>query len=337
MSITAKELASILNLSEAAVSMALNGKSGVSTKTRNLVIETAHNHGYDFTKIKQPKCANGTINLIIYKKHGAVLKDTPFFSTLATSISNTATKLGLKMIIRHIIDGDDVNDIQKQLDSILSADCIGIILIGTEMRQEDFFPFVYLNLPIVLVDTYFNSSKMDCVLINNVDATYHATTYLIRKHHIQPGYLKSSYRIHNFTERLDGFYKALRANGMSGSRSIIHELSPSMVGAYEDMKELIKNGVELTSCYLADNDLIAAGAMRALKEAGYKIPEDIAIMGFDNISLCSYLEPSLTTVNVPIKYMGETAVNRLYTVLKSEKYRPIKIEIGTNIIKRKSV
>ena len=72
MSITAKELAKLLNLSEAAVSMALNGKPGVSTKTRNLVLETASNHGYDFMKIKYQKKNFGTINYIIYRKDGAI-------------------------------------------------------------------------------------------------------------------------------------------------------------------------------------------------------------------------------------------------------------------------
>ena len=67
---------------------------------------------------------------------------------------------------------------------------------------------------------------------------------------------------------------------MSSSRSIVHSLTPSMEGAYTDMLELIKNGEELASCYFADNDLIAVGAMKALKESGYRIPQDIGIVGF---------------------------------------------------------
>ena len=84
MSITAKELAKMLNISEAAVSMALNGKPGVSTKTRSLVLETANNHGYDFTKIKYQNKNAGTINYIIYRKDGAILKiqNTPFFNII---------------------------------------------------------------------------------------------------------------------------------------------------------------------------------------------------------------------------------------------------------------
>ena len=92
---------------------------------------------------------------------------------------------------------------------------------------------------------------------------------------------------------------------MSSSRSIVHILTPSMEGAYADMLEIIKNGEELASCYFADNDLIAVGAIKALKENGYRIPQDIGIVGFDNLPLGSVIEPALTTIHVPKQYMGE--------------------------------
>lgn len=334
MPISAKELAKKLNISEAAISMALNNKPGVSTKTRNEIIEAAHNYGYDFTKIKQSNKPNGTINMIIYRKHGAVVADTPFFSTLTDSIQKTCKESGYKLSIRYIYSGEDV---KEQLDVILSSDCIGLILLGTEMHEEDFAPFAYVNIPVVLLDTYFNSMKMDCVLINNVEGAYQATHYLIKKRHTQPGYLHSSYPIYNFEERADGFYKAIRKNGLSTSKSIVHLLSPSMEGAYSDMKALIENGEEIAESYFADNDLIAAGAMKALKESGYKIPQDISIIGFDNQPICTYIEPNLTTVNVPKEYMGEMAVRRLIHVLESKEFLPTKTEIGINLIKRKTV
>ena len=112
-----------------------------------------------------------------------------------------------------------------------------------------------------------------------------------------------------FEERADGFYKAIRKNGMSTSRSIVHQLTPSIDGAYSDMKELLKNNVELSTCYFADNDLIAAGALRALTEAGYRIPHDISIIGFDDMPLCTYTIPALTTIHVhhPIPYNNTCA------------------------------
>ena len=336
MSITAKELAKILNLSEAAISMALNGKSGVSTKTRNLVLETANKYGYDFTKTKQKNKLNGTINYIIYRKDGAILKiqHTPFFIALTESIEEHCKKKGCSMATITITDDTEVS---RQLQRYITPDCVGIILLGTEMHREDFFPFAYLPYPIVVLDTFFNSTKMDCILMNNEAGAYNATRFLIKKRQTQPGYLRSSYNMYNFETRAEGFNKALRDAGLSPSNSVTHYLSPSMEGAYADMMELLKNGTKPVDCYFADNDLIAAGVMKALKEFGYKIPNDVGIVGFDNTSICTYIEPKLTAINVPIRYMAELAVNRLIEVTQTKHYRPIKVEVNTNLVIRDSV
>ncbi len=333
MSISAKELAEKLNISAAAVSMALNGKPGVSTKTRKMVIEAAHNHSYDFSKIKQTNKLSGSINFVIFKKHGTIVNDSPFFKVLFDSITEYCKDIDCKLYINHLFDNGDV---LEQLNSMLSHDCKGIILLGTEMQNEDFFPLSYVNYPIVLLDTYFNSTKMDCVLMNNLESTFRATNLLIKKFQSQPGYLHSSYPIHNFEERSDGYFKAIRYAGMSVSNSIIHNVAPSVEGAYADMKNAIDEGVHIARSYFADNDMIAIGAMKAFKEAGYRIPEDIAIIGFDNIPICSYFEPSVTTVNVPIKYMAQVAVDRLLYVCNTNKYNPVKIEVSTNLILRSS-
>ena len=205
------------------------------------------------------------------------------------------------------------------------------------MTAEDVKHFQRLPLPLVLLDTYFETVTCDYVLINNVQGAYLAASHLIHKTKKQPGYLRSSYPIGNFAERNSGFFKAVRSYGMSSSKSIVHMLTPSIDGAYADMKEILENKEELAPCYFADNDLIAVGAMKALKEYGYKIPEDIAIVGFDNIPLSKLIEPPLSTINVPKQYMGEMAVKRLLTLLNEKGTQPVKIEISTQLIERRSV
>ena len=102
------------------------------------------------------------------------------------------------------------------------------------------------------------------------------------------------------------------------------------------MKELLARGEPLANCYFADNDLIAVGALRAFREAGYRIPQDIAIVGFDNMPVCTYIEPALTTIHVPKEYMGQMAVRRLHELISHSDSQPIKIEISTTLQKRKS-
>lgn len=331
MSVTAKELAKQLNLSESAVSLALNQKPGVSTKTRKRVIDAGRSLGYDFSKINPYSNQVGVISFILYKKN--LLFDTPFFNEIITGVEKGLKNTGYRVMINNLRSEEDV---KEQLDEIVNLGCDGIILLGTEMEREDFAPFSYLNIPIVLLDSYFDSTKMDCVLINNFEGAYNATNYLIKKKHAQPGYLKSSLSIYNFEERADGYYKAIRKNGMSISKSIVHTLSPGIDAALADMLEIIEQGDEMASCYFADNDEIAIGAMKAFKEKGYRIPSDIAIIGFDNIILSTYIEPPLTTVNVPKGYLGSLAAKRILAVIGASEYHSIRTEVKTDLIVRAS-
>jgi LacI family transcriptional regulator len=332
MTITAKEIARQLNLSESAVSLALNHKPGVSTATRKKVLEVARSLGYDFSKIGTNYNQAAVINFILFKKN--LLFDTPFFNEIIMGVERGFKNTGYRVTICHIQSEENV---QEQLEEIVNAGCDGIIIFGTEMAREDFAPFAFVDLPIVLLDSYYDSIKMDCILINNFEGAYNATDYLIKKRHSQPGYLQSSCSIYNFEERADGYFKAIRRNGMSVSKSILHSLSPSIDGAYADMLTIIEQGDEIANCYFADNDEIAIGAMKALKEKGYHIPSDVAIMGFDNISFSTYTEPPLTTVNVPKSYLGELAAKRLLTVIGTTEYHPVRMEVKTNIILRGSI
>lgn len=334
MSITAKELAQKLGLSTAAVSMALNNKPGVSESTRERVLKAAKEYGFDFSRQRlTEETKKGCIAFLIYRRHGAVVGDTQFFSSLSDGVVNAARAAGYQLNIQYLHQ----ENCRSELRGLLSGDTKGAILLGTELREEDFGPFAAFPLPLVVLDAYFEGISRDCVLINNVQGAFAAVNYMISKRKQQPGYLRSSYAIGNFEERADGFYKAIRHNGMSTSASIVHRLAPSAEGAYADMKALIAQGDPLATCYFADNDLIAAGAMRALKEAGYRIPEDIGIIGFDNTSLCEMLEPPLSTMHVPKQAMGQLAVERLIAILERKPSAHVKIAVTTTLVKRGSL
>ena len=333
-SITAKELAQELGLSPAAVSMALNGKPGVSDETRRRVLDAAAERGYDMTRITGRQKAKKEIYFLVYKKHGVVVTDTAFFSELFEGIGDGCREAGYRLTIRYLYDDGDT--MERQLQELRMSDCSGMILLGTELTQERYASFTGLRMPVVLLDTYYPGTTADYVLINNMQGAYLATDYLIKRTRQQPGYLRSSYPIGNFNERANGFYDAIRAAGMSSSRSIVHRLSPSVEGAFSDMMALLEAGEETAACYFADNDLIAVGAMRALRAKGYRIPEDISIVGFDNIPYANVVEPPLTTIHVPKQEMGRTAVRRLTEILERGESLPMKIEVATRLIKRRS-
>lgn len=332
MKVTAKQIAEKLGISAAAVSMALNQKQGVSLEMKQKIIDTAIAMGYDFTRVNQKKEKSNTVAFIFFHKN--FVFDTPFFTELATSVETTIKDHGYHLCVHHI---HDLDNLEEKVSSLMSYSYEGMILLGTTMSEQDFLPFQKCNIPIVLLDSYFPNYPVDCVTINNVDSAKSATDYLIKKRHQQPGYLHSTQDIVNFSERSLGFFDAVRKNSMPVSKSIVHQLSPSVDGAYADMLEILNHKEPIAPCYFADNDEIAIGAMRAFKEKGYRIPEDIAIIGFDNIPYATYVDPPLTTIDVPKAYMGIVAAKQLMSAIQEKTDFHIKIEINTNLILRNSI
>lgn len=332
MSITAKELAEKLNLSATAISMALNNRPGVSTETRRMVIEAAEKYGYDFSKLSLKKNKAGCIYAIVYRTHNAILSYSPIFNELIDGIEQACRRENYTL--KQIQFYEKKEDLQKYLEDLRVSDCIGIVLLGTEMKKENVQQFLALRVPLVILDSYFDTLDVSCVLINNRQGAYLATDYLISRTMKQPGYLQSSYALRNFAERLDGFYKAVEDNGMSRARCIFHRLSPSIDGAMADMLEILDRGDKLADCYFADNDLIAIGAIKALKLRGHRIPDDIAVAGFDNISESRIIEPSLTTINIPRHYMGQLAAKQLIEQINTPVPHTCKIEVPTSLVKR---
>ena len=334
MSITAKELAKQLGLSPSAVSIALNNKPGISTETRKKILDAARVSNYDFSKIGEKKSTAGTIYFLIYIKDGAVVYENPFITQVQEGIATACAQHEYKLLVRNLYEEGDV---LEQLNNIIYSNCAGLIILGTEMQKPDFMYLKNLTVPIVLLDTYCDFPNVDGVMINNMQGAFNATVRLIHKHIGQPGYLHSSYPIHSFEERCEGFYRALRKNGLPSSKSVVHLLSPSVEGAYADMLELLEQNTPLVSCYFADNDNIAIGAMNAFQHKGYKIPADISIIGFDNMPLSTSVIPALSTIHVPKQNLGKTAAERLINVIESDEYYSVKIEISATYIARKSV
>lgn len=335
MSITAKELATKLNLSATAVSMALNNKAGVSTETRSKVMEAAEKYGYDFSKLSMKSNKYGSIYTIWYRNSNAVISYSPIFNELMDGIERECQIQNYKVKFINFYEKRDI--LQRLLEDLRVSDCIGIILLGTELSEEAGKLFLSLSIPTVILDSYYDSLNCNSVLINNRHGAYLATDYLISRRMKQPGHLKSSLPLRNFTEREEGFQKAVRDNGMAASNCIVHKVAPSIDGAFADMMEILDQKISLADCYFADNDLIAIGAMKALKLRGYRLPEDISIVGFDNISESRVIDPALTTISIPRLHMAEIAVRKLVECIHTPVPYTTKIEVSTTLVKRFSV
>lgn len=329
---TAKALAKALNLSASTVSMVLNNRPGISEQTRQLVLKEAEKMGLNIPSRRTPAGNPTYIYFIIYKKHGKVVSDTPFFSQLIEGIESETKKYGFRLQVTYFYGNADAED---QLSTIKASGSSGLLILATEMNSGNMDMFASLNLPTVVLDAYFERRHHDTIVINNVQGAYNAISYLVNHGHQQIGYLRSKIRIKNFLEREDGFCKTL---GMHQQSDYIFDVEPTSEGAYHDMKALLEKSPKLPTAFFADNDIIAISCIKALKEKGIRVPEDISVIGFDDIMpLCEIIEPRLTTMRVPKQRLGMLAVERLITNINNETKEIIKLEVSTELVERDSV
>lgn len=309
MAITAKKIAEKLNLSPSAVSLALNGKPGVSDSTRELVLAEAERLGYAKQKVTTAGPQN--IRFVIFlSAQRDIIQETTFYSYILQGIEKYAKRFGYNVLVSYYRADEDPT---LQLNAI-SADVTGLVILGTSIqrsRLDELRPLFDLNLPMVMVDNYIESLGIDCVVTDNYRGSYNATKYLLAKGYTDLGYLRSKSRIDNFRRRQEGFFNACKEAHLDQDSTII-DVGISSQKAYNDMSEWLENGNKPPRALLADNDVIATACTRALKAHGYRIPEDVAVIGFDNMPLCTMVEPPLTAIDVNKEMIGKTAVNLLH-------------------------
>lgn len=336
MRITAKQLAEKAGVSQATVSLVLHGKPGVSEKVRRQVLALAEEMGLE-PHTSAPASNGKNLQLVIYKRHGKVMADLPFFEQLTQGVAGAAAELGYHLSISYFYGNQPI---REQIQSLASQNCAGVILLATEMHTEDVTPFSELNLPLVILDNFFPALNYDAISIDNMLGAWRAVHYLIECGHTRIGYLHSSVEIRNFRERYSGYLSACRSlpedAAVDSARRII-PVSPSSEGAAADMAKYLDSEQLLPTAFFADNDRIAAGCCATLLKYGYRIPENISIIGFDDSSISEVLNPPLTTMRVQKQRMGALAVERLHTLICTAPPERVHISIAPEVLVRQSV
>jgi LacI family transcriptional regulator len=329
------DIAKSAGVSKATVSNALNNRKGVGKETKDKIIKIAKELGYNKTNGSKSEELK-SIRIIIYKKHGYVVSDTPFFSNLLEGIQKECRDEGYEMMISHLSRNE--NNYKEIINNIRDDNSSGYLILATEMLEEDLDDFNLLNKPVVLLDSFFKNRDYDQVVIDNYSASYRGTKRLIEKGHNNIGYLHSSVYINNFYYRKLGFEDSIKESGLEINEDYQFSLEPTIEGSYQQMKEiLLTQNPELPTSFFADNDIIAFGAVKALKEHGVKIPEEVSVIGFDDMPYCEICEPKMSTVKVHKQYLGEVAVKRLIEKIEYDDYVNQKIEVSTELIERNSI
>ncbi len=337
---TCKEIAKQLNISPASLSLILNNKPGVSDATRANVLTKIKEMGMEHLIKKAPAAASSNLCFLIYKRHGEILDLHPFFLLLMDNIENQARSFGYNILLCTI---DKRKPVRPQIEHLNELDIKGMILFGTEMQDDDMEAFLTLPIPFVVMDNDLSRLTCNTISINNQMGTYQAMEYLIQLNHRKIGYLKSRIRINSFEERQQGYENALAHFGLHFAKEDIITVSYTEEGSYRDMKHYLEAnpGTLLPSAFVCDDDTIAVGAMRALKEHSYQIPADISIIGFNDRPSCQDTTPPLTSINVSKYALAAETVNELIRLIQNQEKttaetRSRKIRIGTRLIVRSS-
>lgn len=331
MKVLVSDIAKQAGVSSGTVSNALNNRKGISDEKRDEILRIAREMGY-FKKVAKE---NKVLRFVILNRRAHVVGDTPFFSELIRGIETECSSQGFELLISHVTVEEHQN---VTMEDVLKQDLVdGIILLGTEMDIEDLAAFSHMVVPMVVVDTVFRSQQYDFVAINNIDGTYEIVSHLIEKGHQKIGLINSVYQINNFKERKHGYEQALIDHQLMIYPQYEALVEPSLDGAYTDMtnylNSVLAEGEELPSAYYAVNDNIALGAMKAFKELAL----DISIVGFDDLPLCGYCDPPLTTVSVDKINLGRRAVRRLVEKINDVDDSKLQILVGTKLMYRESV
>jgi DNA-binding LacI/PurR family transcriptional regulator len=333
MSLRLKDIAQAAGVSVSTVSLVINNRPGIGDATRAKVMDIIKKSGYkpNFAQIDETA---GTKNLrfIKYTKHGKVVDDNGFIGAVIDGVNIGARKLGYDVILTTI--NEESQD--TMIDLVTDRSVSGVMVLGTELNAEDLFFLETMTVPVVIVDSYFEFLDCDCVVMNNMDASFKAVKYLHGKGYRKIGHFESSVIINNFTQRKEGYIKALEYFGLVYNPAHSYQLESTLAGSYQDMLRILEGNPELPEAIFADNDTIAVGAMKALKEHKIRIPEDLAIIGFDDIPFCLMIKPSLSTMRIFKEEIGEIAVKRLIEKIETGDRSIIKIQVGAELVERDS-
>jgi LacI family transcriptional regulator len=201
------------------------------------------------------------------------------------------------------------------------------------------------NVPLVIIDNFLFSAYVDCVGNDNTYGVKSAVSYLINCGHKKIGYLRSRQRIVNFDDRELGIHLSMqehRDEGLDPLQVVEVDISPDK--ARDDIFAWLRAGGTPAEAYFCENDMLAAAFIRVLKESGYRVPEDVSVIGFDDVQICEMIDPPITTMHAFKERLGKISVDLLHariesgdTVHTSRESGLMKVALSLQLKERKSV
>ncbi len=313
LSMTIKDLAAKTGYSVGTVSRVLNDQPHVSETAREVILKAAQECGFQLNaNAKQLKQQHGTSILVICKSSNNEL-----FGSLLVALQARVSRTRYPLIVDYIDETD--NEVRRAIQLCQEKKPLAVLFLGGQtmnFRQD----FHVISLPCVLVTTDasgLNFSNLSSVCVNDNDAAQLVIDQLISMGHRQFAVVGGD-RLNSDTSRLryEGCIEAFRRSGIAFDPDLDYETARySYLEGYRATQNLLSRGRGFTALF-AMSDVMAIGAMRALRDAGMQVPEDVSVMGLDGLTIGEYTTPRLSTVAQPVDSLAENSLSLLYQSLE---------------------
>jgi len=328
---TIRDVAAAAGVSYQTVSRVLNDKPDVAEDTRRRVLQVIEELGYQPSAVARSLVSKKTHTL------GLITADFSdyFFTQVIIGAEVEARRSGYFFLLgsteRNPADEPEYLRLltERQVDGILFARP------STEGDGEHLVSLVRQGVPLVTTAYYVPGEKLMVVDVDNLDGGLQATNCLIEAGHRRIGMITGPADWKSVDDRAQGYRLALKQGGIAFNESFVERGDWSLQGGYEATKRLLSRAPELTALF-AQNDRIAIGAMKALREAGRRLPDDMAIVGYDDLPVAAYTDPPLTTIHQPMQRVGETATRMLIRLIENPDAAREEVLLKAELVRRGS-
>ena len=333
---TIKDIAKELNVSPSTVSRALKDYPGISDETKHKVKELAEQLNYrpNAVALSLRKSKSFTIGVIIPEVVHF------FFSTVISGIEEVAFANGYNVILCQT--NEKLSREHSSIETMLSNQIDGV-LVSFSRETTDFGHFeklLGLNFPIVFFDRLPDLENITTVTVNDYQGAYDAVIHLIQQGYKKIIHLSGPQNLAIGKKRKDGYLDALKSAGLKVNPEWIVECpTGTEKESFDITTRLFQNEENKPDAIFAHHDIVAAGAMMALKSLKFKIPEDVGVVGFSNWQFSSMIDPPLSTVSQPGFKIGEEATKLLLEMINRKKGQigeSISVVLETELLIRKS-
>lgn len=322
--LTMEEIARLAGVSKATVSRVVNGKDGVGEKKRRQIQNLLDELKYDADSNLPTMAARMRLKTI-----GLIIPDitNPFFGEMARVIGTRLNEKGYSLIL-----GDSLFSVRtegKWIQDFVSKKVDGIIIAPVgDHPSEDFSLMEKFHVPCILLDNYLEDvPNCGIVTTDNELAVYMACEYFVNSGVDKIAFIGGKGKSKVAADRLKGYHTALTQFGIPFEKELVRSGDYTVDSGYRAILEMESAGIQYSAVICA-NDLMALGVMNALKELSYRIPDDVQVMGYDNIFFSQYMAPALSTIQHPIIEMGRTAADLMLQAVeeKAEIYPFVKLK-----------